>query len=192
MDGDLPSGLDRFQVDCGRDVLTPISSLDDPERSLVGQFRCDAQHGFTAQKRTHGPHIDQRLEAARSCRQAPPRSLGVRQKFASTFMQRQVWPAADIKMHLPRINVPLADIELLMCAFNRCKNNECFPAEQFGRYAKCVSMTLWSPSTGSWHDRSNEPGKGWPRHNGLQSRSQRKHADEQREAKLDFGLGPRE
>jgi hypothetical protein len=45
---------------------------------------------------------------------------GVRQKFAGTFMQRQVWPAADIKMHLPRSNVPLADIELLMCAFNRC------------------------------------------------------------------------
>src|SRR6185369_17126807 len=33
-------------------------------------------------------------------------------------------------------------------------------------------MTLWSPNTGSWHDRSNEPGKAWPRHNGLQSRPQ--------------------
>jgi hypothetical protein len=47
-----------------------------------------------------------------------------------------------------------------------------------------------SPRTGSWHDRSNKPGKRWPRHNGAPIATAMEHADEQTEPSLDFGLEP--
>jgi hypothetical protein len=112
-----------YQLKAGADIVLQEAQRMESAQVLFKE-RMDRRRGYASP-------LPRRLELAGAVGGLPPtthlnraadspRRLGVRQKFASTFMQRQVWPAADIKMHLVCQHVPLADIELLMCAFNRC------------------------------------------------------------------------
>jgi hypothetical protein len=128
-------------------AVTPEGDLLRPHRNPLTLF-----------KNVHRKNFGRGAAGKRRSRRAPSpliggEVLGVTEKMCAGFLQpstfidrlgRAVWvcvknsqyihttsglAAADIKMHLPSSNVPLADIELPMCAFNRCQNNACFAAE---------------------------------------------------------------